>query len=169
MRLVERSPEVKSAPIAAPEPEPVSETRIESIADIIALADANRDIALKVQLKRCVRPVRIEPGFIEVSLTDEAPKMLLNDLSTRLQAWTGRRWVVSLSSTPGSPTLAELEADRRENAITDAKADPAVAAILARFPGARIIDVRIPDASRDETDLPPAPEGASGEDDDDEI
>ena len=40
-----------------------------SLADIAALADTHRDIAFKVLLKRCVRPVRIEnwaqPRFLE--------------------------------------------------------------------------------------------------------
>jgi DNA polymerase-3 subunit gamma/tau len=39
-----------------------------------------------------------------------------------------------------------MESTKRENAFLDAKSDPTVAAILARFPGAKIIDVRIPEA-----------------------
>src|SRR5947208_20569 len=97
MRLVEAQP----MPAAfSPAPEPAIETPavpVKSLADIAALADANRDIAFKVQLKRYVRPVRIEPGRIDVSLTDDAPKMLLNDLTAKLRAWTGRNWLVSLS------------------------------------------------------------------------
>src|SRR5690606_35633440 len=134
-----------------------------------ALADAHRDLAFKVLLKRCVRPVRVENGHIEVALTDDAPRTLLNDLTGRLQDWTGRRWVVSLSRGEGGATLAEMEAARRESALVDARADPAVAAILSRFPGARIIDVRIPDApvgDEDGTD-PVGPEPDLAEDDDD--
>ncbi|RWF14143.1 MAG: DNA polymerase III subunit gamma/tau, partial [Mesorhizobium sp.] len=125
-----------------------------------ALADANRDIAFKVLLKRCVRLVRIEPGRIDVSLTDDAPKMLLNDLTSKLRAWTGRNWLVSLSKDEGGQTLAEMETTKRENAFSDARSDPTVAAILARFPGAKIIDVRIPDTPEAETadaDLPVEP------------
>ncbi|MEQ9179977.1 MAG: DNA polymerase III subunit gamma/tau, partial [Nitratireductor sp.] len=56
-------------------------------------------------------------------------------------------------------TMAEKEANRRESAILDARADPEVAAILARFPGARIIDVRIPDAvAEDDPMVDPAPD-----------
>lgn len=160
MRLVEAQP----APAAfVPAPEPVVETPtvpVKSLADIVALADANRDIAFKVILKRCVRPVRIEPGRIDVSLTDDAPKMLLNDLTAKLRAWTGRNWLVSLSKEQGGQTLAEMETTRRENAFSDAKSDPTVAAILARFPGAKIIDVRIPDVPEVEetdADLPVEP------------
>ncbi|MGX5830371.1 DNA polymerase III subunit gamma/tau [Mesorhizobium sp. 43Arga] len=146
MRLVEATP--APAAFVAP-PAPVSEPQqvpVRSLADIVALADAQRDIAFKVLVKRCIRPVRFEPGRIDVSLTDDAPKLLLNDLTTKLRAWTGRNWLVSLSKEEGGQTLAEMESTKRENAFLDAKSDPTVAAILARFPGAKIIDVRIPDA-----------------------
>ncbi|SFN77686.1 DNA polymerase-3 subunit gamma/tau [Mesorhizobium sp. NFR06] len=167
MRLVEAQP-APAAFVAAPEP--VGETPVvpvKSLADIVTLADANRDMAFKVLLKRCVRPVRIEPGRLDVALTDDAPKMLLNDLTSKLRAWTGRNWLVSLSKEQGGQTLAELETTKRENAFSDAKSDPTVAAILARFPGAKIIDVRIPDVpevEETEADLPVEPAA-----DDDEI
>ncbi|TPI65318.1 DNA polymerase III subunit gamma/tau [Mesorhizobium sp. B3-1-7] len=160
MRLVETHP----APAAfVPAPEPVAEAPVvpvKSLADIVALADANRDMAFKVLLKRCVRPVRIEPGRLDVTLTDNAPKMLLNNLTAKLRAWTGRNWLVSLSKEEGGQTLAEMETTKRENAFSDAKSDPTVAAILARFPGAKIIDVRIPDVpdvEEAEADLPVEP------------
>jgi len=151
MRLVEATP--APAAFVAP-PAPVSEPQhvpVRSLADIVALADAQRDIAFKVLVKRCIRPVRFEPGRIDVSLTDDAPKLLLNDLTTKLRAWTGRSWLVSLSKEEGGQTLAEMESTKRENAFLDAKSDPTVAAILARFPGAKIIDVRIPDAPEADT------------------
>ncbi|WP_217575080.1 DNA polymerase III subunit gamma/tau [Mesorhizobium sp. GbtcB19] len=167
MRLVEAQPVPEAF---VPAPEPVTETPVvpvKSLADIVALADANRDMAFKVLLKRCVRPVRIEPGRLDVTLTDDAPKMLLNELTAKLRAWTGRNWLVSLSKEEGGQTLAEMETTKRENAFSDAKADPTVAAILARFPGAKIIDVRIPDVpevEEAEAEVPVEPAA-----DDDEI
>ncbi|MBZ9732047.1 DNA polymerase III subunit gamma/tau [Mesorhizobium sp. CA18] len=160
MRLVEAQPVPDTF---VPAPEPVAEAPVvpvKSLADIVALADANRDMAFKVLLKRCVRPVRIEPGRLDVALTNDAPKMLLNDLTAKLRAWTGRNWLVSLSKEEGGQTLAEMETTKRENAFSDAKSDPVVAAILARFPGAKIIDVRIPDVpevDEAEADLPVEP------------
>ena len=79
-------------------------------------------------------------------MTADAPKTLLNDLSIKLKSWTNRNWLVSLSREEGGRTLAQEETARRETAILDASNDPTVAAILSRFPGAKIIDVRIPDA-----------------------
>ena len=161
MRLVEAT----SAPaeFVAP-PQPVAEAPpavpVKSLEDIATLADANRDKLFKVSLKQYVRLVRIEPGRLEVNLTGDAPKTLLGDLTTKLKAWTGRQWIVSLSRDEGGQTLAEAEAAKRNDAILDAKNDPAVAAILARFPGAKIIDVRIPNAPEAEAgdaDLTPEP------------
>jgi DNA polymerase-3 subunit gamma/tau len=168
MRLVEQSPQ--PAAFAAP-PEPVAETTpsvsIKSLADIAALADQHRDMTFKVLLKRCVRPVRIEAGRIDVGLTADAPRTLLNDLTAKLRAWTGRNWLVSLSKEEGGQTLAEMEAARRESALVDARSDPTVAAILSRFPGARIIDVRIPEAAPEagEAGDEPPPEPAADDDD----
>ncbi|MEQ8451736.1 MAG: DNA polymerase III subunit gamma/tau [Nitratireductor sp.] len=160
MRLAAATPEPAIQPQQpAPSEAARAEPGIASLADIAALADRNRDLAFKVLVKRCVRPVRIEPGRLEVSLTDDAPKTLLGDITSRLQQWTGRRWIVSLSRERGDDTMAEKEANRRESAILDARADPEVAAILARFPGARIIDVRIPDAvAEDDPMVDPAPD-----------
>ncbi|MGP2490628.1 DNA polymerase III subunit gamma/tau [Mesorhizobium sp. PUT5] len=170
MRLVEAAPEPAAFALPPAEPEPeAAAVSVKSLADIAALADQNRDIAFKVLLKRCVRPVRFEPGRIDVALTPDAPRMLLNDLTAKLRAWTGRSWLVSLSKEEGGATLAELETARRETAILDARADPTVAAILSRFPGAKIIDVRIPDsAAGDEAgeDTGLAADPAADDDDD---
>jgi DNA polymerase III subunit gamma/tau len=156
MRLVE--PVAQPAPHQIPAPPPPQQQEstivLSSLDDVVALADQHREMALKVMIRRCVRPVKIEPGRLEVSLTEDAPRTLLNDLSTKLKEWTGRQWVVTVSREAGGRTMAEIEHEKRESALMDARADPTVASILERFPGARIIDVRIPDA----IDLPPGPQ-----------
>ena len=175
MRLVRTEPD--PVPVATPKPqveEAPAEPRIASMTDLVALCDANRDMALKVQIKQFLRPVKFDPGRIEVSLTEHAPRMLVSDLTTRLHTWTGRRWVVTISRERGGDTLSEIEQARRDVALLDAKNDPSVAAILARFPGAKIIDVRLPDAVETpeielESDEVPVDPGIGDLDDDDEI
>ncbi len=149
-------------------PEPVAEAPavpVRSLEDIAALADSHRDKLFKVSLKQYVRLVRLEPGRLDVALTGDAPKTLLGDLTTRLKSWTGRQWIVSLSREEGGQTLAEAETAKRDNAILDARSDPAVAAILSRFPGAKVIDVRIPNASEMQSDED-SPPSEPAEDDD---
>ncbi|WP_235897773.1 DNA polymerase III subunit gamma/tau [Neoaquamicrobium microcysteis] len=172
MRLVASQPVAESRPVVeAPPVEEQAEpqVRIRTIADIAALADANRDKLFEINLKKYVRPVNIQDGHIEVALTDNAPKSLLNDLAVRLKEWTGRRWLITTSKEQGGQTLSEIATARRDAQFTDARNDPAVAAILSRFPGAKIIDVRIPDAPEAEGDETAAamPDPGIGDDDED--
>ena len=71
MRLVEAAPNPAQvpAPQPVPQPEAAPAVPVKSLADIAALADANRDLFFKTQFKHCVRLVRIEPGRLEISLT----------------------------------------------------------------------------------------------------
>ncbi|MCI5077760.1 DNA polymerase III subunit gamma/tau [Oricola sp.] len=158
--------------VASSEPQPASaETRpqaepepaqpfvpIYSMQDLADLADRQRDPLMKVNIRKCMRPVTIEPGKLVVSLTDDAPRTLLGDLSRRMLDWTGARWMVTLSREPGGPTLDEIETERRESAVADASRDPEVAAILAAFPGAKVIDVRLAETADDADILEQAPD-----------
>jgi DNA polymerase-3 subunit gamma/tau len=105
-----------------------------------------------------LRPVRIEAGRLDVSLAPGAPTTLLNELAVKLKEWTGIHWIVSLSRDEGQPTLVEAEARTREQHVIDARQDPDVAAILAHFPGAKIIDVRVraPEPEEEGETTPPA-------------
>jgi DNA polymerase-3 subunit gamma/tau len=142
MRLVEQEPRPEPiAPTIVEEPAPA--VPVNSIEDIIALAEKQRDMQFKIMVKNCVRLVSIRPGRLEINLTDNAPKTLLADLSQRLSDWTGIRWMVSLSREQGRATINETETAKRDLLLSDARSDPDVAAILARFPGAKIINVRI--------------------------
>jgi len=123
--------------------EPVQEVAINSIEDMVALAEKNRDIAMKVQIRTGVRLVRLEPGRLEINLAPDASSSLPGELIKKLGDWTGAKWSVTLSREEGQPTIAEREIAKREALHSDARQDPDVAAILAQFPGSRVTDVRI--------------------------
>ena len=152
MRIVETSPQPVQQAVqqmqveAAPQPL----VPINSLEDIVAIADKHRDMQFKILVKNCVRLAAIAPGRLEIGLTDDAPKSLVSDISQRLLNWTGIRWVVTVARDVAGQTIAEAETERRDNLVTDARADPDVAAILAAFPGAKITDVRIAVQSEDE-------------------
>ena len=129
-------PAVRSAPVAPPTP------RLGRFEDLIALADANRDILLRTALERDIHLVRFEEGRIEFRLAEGGRPSLATDLAAAIERWTGRRWAVALSKEEGAPTrdaaARAVTETRRENAA----ADPFVREVLARFPGAEIVDVR---------------------------
>ncbi|MEZ2223948.1 DNA polymerase III subunit gamma/tau [Rhizobium sp. RCC_161_2] len=151
-----------SAPIGRIEQKPTEAPKplvaINSMTDIAELAGQKRDPKLKAMVRSFVRPVRLEPGRLDVSLTPGAPATLLNELAVKLKEWTGIHWIVSLSRDEGEPTVVEAEANEQRQRVADARQDPDVAAILAQFPGAKIIDVRVraPDIEEEEQVAAPA-------------
>ncbi|AWN36914.1 DNA polymerase III subunit gamma/tau [Methylobacterium radiodurans] len=146
-------PAPESAPSPAVPPVRAVETagpRLARFEDVVALAGERRDILLKAALERDVHLVRFETGRIEFRLAEGGRKTLATDLARAIEAWTGQRWVVTLAREEGASTLDQqsraADASRRESAA----AHPLVREVMARFPGAQIVDVR---------DL--APEGAA--------
>ena len=116
--------------------------RITSFPQLVALAGEKRDLMTRGALESDVRLVRIEDGRLEVALERNASRTLVNELSRKLEQWTNRRWTVIVSNQQGQPTLRsvmELEKNQRERA---AEADPRVKEVLARFPGAKPVEVR---------------------------
>jgi DNA polymerase-3 subunit gamma/tau len=109
---------------------------------LIALANEKRDILLKTALERDMRLVRIEDGKLEIALEPSARKTLVNDLSRKISEWTGRRWMVVVSTEAGAPTVSSQNAAKRDALEQGVRADPLVQAVLARFPGAEIIGVK---------------------------
>jgi DNA polymerase III subunit gamma/tau len=136
-----------------------SALRINSFPELVALAGSQRDLLIKGALETDVRLVRIEDGRLELALERSAARALVNDLSRKLELWTGRRWTVIVSNEAGQPTLREqslVEKGQRERA---AEADPRVKEVLARFPGAKVVEVRKLAAEPPDSDA-----GGTGED-----
>ncbi|EAS49575.1 DNA polymerase III, subunits gamma/tau [Aurantimonas manganoxydans SI85-9A1] len=119
------------------------EIQIASLEQLVALSESKRDSLMTVSIRRYLRLVKLVPGRIEVALTPEAPRTLITDLTRKLHDWTGRRWVVTISNGEAKPTLDEVATARRNTLLLDAESDPEVAAILASFPGAKVVDVRL--------------------------
>ncbi len=144
---------VKSVPIGPEPPPPAGETRaFTSFNDILALAAEKRDIKLKSDLERLVRPIRISPGQLELALEASAPPGLANEISRKLEAWTGLRWMVLVAKDGGAKPVAAQVKESRDSAFRSAREHPDVQAVLKRFPGAEIVDVREPEIPTSESD-----------------
>jgi DNA polymerase III subunit gamma/tau len=153
-QMIAPSTEAQSAPAR----------RIASFPELVALAAEKRDLLTKAALEADVRLVRIEDGRLEVALERSAARTLINDLSRKLEQWTGRRWTVVVSNETGQPTLrsqSEVARNQRERA---AETDPRVQEVLARFPGTKVVEVRKlapepPESHANGEDLTESPEG----------
>ena len=152
--------------INAPQREPVAEARVvsqahpshaengheqrptaklKSFADIVALAAEKRDIKFKSDLERFIRPISLGEGKIELALEPGAEPGLTNELSRKLEQWTGRRWIVAVSKSGGEATLAQQKKEAKDSAFKWARAQKEVLAVLKTFPGAEILNVTEPE------------------------
>ena len=148
LAVLEAAPAPASALAAsAPPPPPSTAPRLASFDDVVALARAKRDIQLVQALERDVRPSRFEPGSIAFTPVEGANSGLAQTLSRRLQEWTGERWMVALVAGSTTPTLREGAAAREAERVSSAASHPLVQKVLDRFKGARIVDVRPPEAA----------------------
>ena len=142
----------------------VSGPVLASLEDIAALAVAKRDLKVNHAIENLVRLVRIQEGRLEIALVSGASASVTSELSAKLTEWTGKRWFVAISDQEGTPTLAETAAAKKVAMVHDVRSDPLVAAVLSRFPGAEIVDVRQPS---DKGETPSSGEPESGEPDSD--
>ena len=135
-------------------------SRLARFEDVVALARAKRDIQLVQALERDVRLDRFDEGSIAFSLVEGASPGLAQTLARRLQEWTGERWMVALAPGSTAPTLREAQTAREAERTTGAAAHPVVRKVLERFKGARIVEVRAPEAA-----AAPAPSSPQPDDD----
>ncbi|WP_425988856.1 DNA polymerase III subunit gamma/tau [Afipia sp. DC4300-2b1] len=153
----------------APTPAPAEAAparRLNTFAELVALASEKRDVQIKSALEADVRLVRMEDGRLEVALERSAARSMINDLSRKLEFWTGRRWTVIVSNEAGEPTLRAQAQAAKEKLTDGVQADPRVQAVMSRFPGTQLVEVRriVPDTGSGVDESGPV---AAAEEDDD--
>jgi len=153
-----RPPDAAPAPPSPPEPSeppeseappefeaPADLTRaLRGFEEIVALFEERREGVLTTHLRQDVHLVRFAPGRIEFRPGERAPRDLANRVGQLLSQWTGRRWIVSVTDTPGTPgapTLAEQAQAEEQRRLAEAERHPLVQAVKEAFPGARVARV----------------------------
>lgn len=120
--------------------------KLESFADIVALAGEKRDVRLKIALEESVELVHFKPGHVELHLLADAPKNLAGDLGRKLKHWTGERWMISVTEERGETALGVVRRAREAALLEEAKRHPSVQSVMRCFPDAEIVSVRDLDA-----------------------
>nr|MDQ2859682.1 DNA polymerase III subunit gamma/tau [Pseudomonadota bacterium] len=114
----------------------------QSFEDVVRLIDERRDIGLKLDVEKFLRPISFRPGALVFEAAPGAPSNLAQRLVTRLKEWTAQPWLVATEGGGGAETLLERQTRARAAAHTDALAEPFVQAVMDAFPGTQIVDVR---------------------------
>lgn len=116
---------------------------------LIRLLERKRDIRLKSDVERFVRPVSYKPGSLVFEPEAHCPPDLAQRLARALTDWTGSTWAVLPSrDSRGGETWFERRKRERRELFEVTRRDPSVAEVLKHFPDAELVDVR--SASEDE-------------------
>ena len=132
-----------AAPLARPAVKAVAAAPSpQSFEDVARLIDERRDIGLKLDLEKYVRPISFRPGAIVFEPVPGAPPNLSQRLAARLKEWTGQTWLVASEGGGGADTLLERQQRALAAAHAEALAEPFVQAVMDAFPGTEILEVR---------------------------
>ena len=153
-----RAPQMQPAPQMAPTPS--AAPQLQSFEDVVRLIDERRDIGLKLDVEKYMRPISFRTGAITFEPVPGAPSSLAQRLVARLKEWTGQAWLVAAEGGGGAETLLEREKRETGKAREDALAEPFVQAVMAAFPGTELLEVRQMAA--------PEPQAPADDDDDEE-
>jgi DNA polymerase-3 subunit gamma/tau len=129
---------------APPQPQSATEpvAVLNTFEDMLALIEKKRDIALKLDVERYVRPISFRPGAIEYEAAPGAPVNLAQRLVGRLKDWTGERWLIAAQGGGGAESRWEKQKREAREVRAAVEQDPFVLAVMRTFPGAEIIGVR---------------------------
>lgn len=121
------------------EPTPLAE--IHSFIEVVELFESRREPILATHLINDMRLVRFSQGRIEVKPIAHMNADVVARINRRLAEWTGARWNLTFTNdAEGEPTIREQRARAAAQARDYAVAHPKVQAVLAAFPGVKVID-----------------------------
>jgi DNA polymerase-3 subunit gamma/tau len=128
------APAQQKAPLALAAPQ--------SFEDVLGLIEARRDVSLKLDVDRFMRPISFRPGAITFEPAPGAPANLAGRLVARLKEWTGQPWLVAAEGGGGAESAWERQKREEKAALDGVAADPFVQTVMLAFPGTEIVGVR---------------------------
>jgi len=132
-RMLQPSPDPAEAP-------PV----LQCFEDFVALIEKKRDISLRMDVERFVRPISFRPGAIEFEPGPGAPNNLAQRLVARLKEWTGQPWLVAAQGGGGAESQWERQKREEREVRAEVAEDPFIKAVMDAFPGTEILSIRNP-------------------------
>jgi DNA polymerase-3 subunit gamma/tau len=115
---------------------------IQSFQDLLDLTNKHKEIELKFDLERNVRLVKFEQGKIDISFNENLSKDFIKNISNKLNEWTGKRWIISLSKDEGETTVYEKKNQQKIELLEQIKQSEIYKKIMATFPDIELIDVK---------------------------
>ncbi|MEM9468952.1 MAG: DNA polymerase III subunit gamma/tau [Pseudomonadota bacterium] len=111
---------------------------LSTLENIVSALEQHKMMILAGQVCHYVHLVKLEEGVLEFMPAENAPPKLAQDLMQALKQITKERWLVSISSKIGAPTLAEQSAQAENQKRAALLQEPLIKTIFDTFPGSEI-------------------------------
>ncbi|MAK82407.1 DNA polymerase III subunit gamma/tau [Phenylobacterium sp.] len=128
--------------MAEPQAQAAPEITLRRFEDVIALIEQKRDISLRLDVERFVRPIAFRPGVIEFEPAPGSPNTLIQRLAGRLKEWTGTPWLIVAQGGGGAESRWEAQKREEREARERIEQDPFIRSVMEAFPGAEILSIR---------------------------
>ena len=123
------------------EEKPAGTIRLSSLHEIVAELDSRREIALKYEIERFVRPADISWGHFRYSAAPGAPANLSQRIRDWLETVSGVEWEVLQAGDGGPESVAERRRRVAEEELAAAASLPRISEALRLMPGSRVFRV----------------------------
>ncbi len=117
---------------------PAPITEIATLTDMQTLLQQSGNMTLASQIYLYAHLVKLEEGRLEFRPAPEASPSLAQELTQALKAATGKRWMVTLSTAPGQPTLVQAARAAEADRFNRLRADPLIKQVFELFPDAEL-------------------------------
>ena len=136
--ILQEKQEPKQTPITANN---LNLEEIKTFEDLFNVATKKKEIELKFDLERNVSLVKFEIGKIDITFNEKLSKNFVKNLSEKLNIWTGKRWIISLSKEKGAATIYDKRMENKKKIFEEALNSDAYKEVKKYFPNAELTSV----------------------------
>ena len=101
-----------------------------------------KELKLKYELETNVSLVSFTDKRIEISFNENLDKDFVKELSSKLNEWTGQRWIIAFSKEIGQLSKKHKKNIEKSEFIESEKKGDIYKKIIEKFPDAELIDVK---------------------------
>jgi DNA polymerase-3 subunit gamma/tau len=118
---------------------------LKNFEDLINLCNKKKELKLKYELETNVSLVSFTDQRIEISFNENLDKYFVKELSSKLNEWTGQRWIIAFSKEIGQLSKKHKKNLEKSKFIETEKKSDIYKKIIENFPDAELIDVKLTD------------------------
>jgi len=118
---------------------------LKNFEDLINLCNKKKELKLKYELETNVSLVSFTDQRIEISFNENLDKDFVKELSSKLNEWTGQRWIIAFSKEIGQLSKKHKKNLEKSKFIETEKKSDIYKKIIENFPDAELIDVKLTD------------------------